>query len=226
MMTIYDFCKSYILPLILGIVFLPVSIAATVFVICTERPRAFVALSCFVLVVISINHLVAEPLLKNNMTVETIAKPAKKAALTVTSSAFLHKTSIPKKYTCEGDNVNPPVTIGGVPANAKSLVLIVDDPDAPMGTFDHWTIWNIKPTNTIIPENTVLGTEGKNGSGKNGYTGPCPPTGTHRYFFKVYALDKLLALEAGVDKKTVEKAMKGHILASGELVGLYQKQNK
>jgi len=129
---------------------------------------------------------------------------------------------IPAKYTCDGDNVNPPLTIEGVPEGTKSLVLIVDDPDATTGTFDHWVVWNISPASKI-EENTVPGVEGLSSYRKHGYGGPCPPYGTHRYFFKVYALDTKLDLSANSTKKDVEKAVESHVLAEGELVGLYRR---
>jgi len=143
--------------------------------------------------------------------------------LIITCPAFENKKPIPRKYTCDGDNVNPALNISGVPEATKSLVLIMDDPDAPMGTWDHWIVWNIPPTNKI-EENTVPGVEGMNDSRKHSYSGPCPPSGTHRYFFKVYALDTKLNLAPNSRKKDVEKAMKGHILAQGELVGLYSRR--
>ena len=147
----------------------------------------------------------------------------KTAKLTIGSTAFGNKDFIPAKYTCEGENVNPSITIENIPAGTKSLTLIVDDPDAPDGIFDHWIIWNIRPMEMII-ENTVPGVEGKNSFGKTNYWGPCPPPGSaHRYFFKVYALDKLLEVPAHSDKKTVEKAMKDHILAEGEIIGMYER---
>jgi len=142
--------------------------------------------------------------------------------LTVSSPAFENNKLIPSKYTCDGDNVNPPLTIEDTPKETKSLVLIVDDPDAPMGTWDHWIVWNILPTSKI-EENTVPGTEGINDSRKHSYGGPCPPWGTHRYFFKVYALDTKLDLSPNSNKKDVEKAMQGRILAKGELIGLYRR---
>lgn len=145
------------------------------------------------------------------------------AELTIGSPSFAPKESIPSKFTCEGDNINPGITIENIPPGTKGLALIVDDPDAPGGTFDHWLIWNIRPMEMII-ENTVPGTEGKNSFGKTKYMGPCPPSGAHRYFFKVFALDKILEIKAGSDKKTLEKAMEGHILAKGELVGTFKKK--
>jgi len=143
--------------------------------------------------------------------------------LIITSPAFENSKLIPKKYACDGEDVNPPLSIEGVPEGTKSLVLIVDDPDAPMGTWDHWIVWDIPPTNRI-GENTVPGVEGLNSFRKHSYGGPCPPSGTHRYFFKVYALDTKLALNANSKKKDVEKAMNGHILAEGKLIGLYSRR--
>jgi Raf kinase inhibitor-like YbhB/YbcL family protein len=142
--------------------------------------------------------------------------------LTVKSPAFENNKLIPPKYTCDGNNVNPPLAIENVPDETKSLVLIVDDPDCPTGTWDHWIVWNITPTSKI-EENTVPGTEGINTARKHSYGGPCPPWGTHRYFFKVYALDAKLNLNSNSNKKDVEKAMQGHILAKGELIGLYRR---
>jgi Raf kinase inhibitor-like YbhB/YbcL family protein len=143
--------------------------------------------------------------------------------LTITSPAYESNKSIPSKHTCDGDDVNPTLNIEGIPEETKSLVLIVDDPDAPMGTWDHWIVWNISPTNKI-EENSVPGTEGLNDFRKHSYGGPSSPSGTHRYFFKVYALDTKLDLNPNSRKKDVEKAMKDHILAKGELVGLYSRR--
>jgi Raf kinase inhibitor-like YbhB/YbcL family protein len=143
--------------------------------------------------------------------------------LNVSSPSFKQNGMIPSVYTCEGKNINPSITIKNIPAKTMSLALIVDDPDAPKGTFDHWVIWNIDPSATTINENSAPGTEGKNGSGKNGYMGPCPPSGTHHYYFKVYALNAKLNLAGGASKKQLEAAMKGHMLAKAELIGLYKK---
>jgi Raf kinase inhibitor-like YbhB/YbcL family protein len=142
--------------------------------------------------------------------------------LVVTSSAFENKGRIPSKYTCDGENVNPPLNIQGIPEAAKSLVLIVDDPDAPMGTWVHWVVWNI-PVTEKIGEDSVPGTEGVSTSGGHSYSGPCPPSGTHRYFFKVYALDTRLDIDPNSKKKDVEKAIEGHIVVKGEIVGLYSR---
>jgi len=143
--------------------------------------------------------------------------------LRMTSPAFENKGSIPSKYTCDGRDVNPPLKIEDIPKETQSLVLIVDDPDAPAGTFDHWIVWNIPPTERI-EENSVPGTEGLNDLRKHSYGGPCPPSGTHRYFFKVYALDTKLSLNPNSRKRDLEKAMTGHILAKGELIGLYRRR--
>lgn len=143
--------------------------------------------------------------------------------LAVTSPAFKNNQFIPRKYTCDGEDVNPPLNIDGTPPETKSLVLIIDDPDAPMGTWDHWIVWNI-PSRNKIEENTIPGVEGMNDFRKHDYGGPCPPSGTHRYFFKIYALDTLLNISPNSRKKDVEKAIKDHTIAKGELIGLYTRK--
>ena len=143
--------------------------------------------------------------------------------LLMNSSAFENNSHIPVKYTCDGSNINPPLTIEGITAETKTLVLIVDDPDCPTGTFDHWIVWNISPITRKIGENTIPGTEGISSYRKHAYGGPCPPYGTHRYFFKVYALDTQLDLKSNSTKKDVEKVMENHILAEGRLIGLYSR---
>lgn len=144
------------------------------------------------------------------------------ATLTVTSPAFGDNDTIPMKYTCEGPNVNPELDIAGIPANAKTLALIVEDPDVLLETVVHWVMWDI-PVKDTIKENSAPGIQGRNIKKENNYTGPCPPQGTHHYHFKVYALDIRLMLEEGSDKRLVEDEMKDHIIAKGELVGLYKK---
>ena len=141
------------------------------------------------------------------------------------SSAFNQGEKIPVKYTCDGDDFSPTLEISGVPENTKSLVLIVDDPDAPVGTWVHWVVWNIQPKITKIEENTVPvnAIEGINDFGKHNYGGPCPPSGTHRYFFKSYALDKTLELDNNAKKSDVENAMRGHVIEQATLIGTYSR---
>lgn len=140
----------------------------------------------------------------------------------ITSSEFNHNQFIPKKFTCEGQDISPALDIEGVPKEAKSLVLIMDDPDAPMGTWVHWVVYDI-PIIKRVEENSVPGKQGMNNFGRKDYGGPCPPSGTHRYFFKIYALDTFLNLDEGMSKGELEKAMQGHILDKAELIGLYKR---
>lgn len=142
--------------------------------------------------------------------------------LKVKSSAFAHYSDIPTRFTCDGANINPPLSISGVPPRAKSLALIVDDPDAPLGTYVHWVIWNISSQTTEIAEGTVPvnAQEGTNSVGKSRYDGPCPPA-RHRYFFKLYALDTLIGLNGQARATELAKAMQGHILAESHLIGVY-----
>jgi Raf kinase inhibitor-like YbhB/YbcL family protein len=142
--------------------------------------------------------------------------------LIVKSPAFENNKLIPSKYTCDGEDVNPPLTIEGVPEKTKSLALIIEDPDAPAGLWVHWIVWNIPPTNAI-KENSIPGTEGLNTNKKHSYHGPCPPSGTHRYFFKVYALDTKLNISGLAEKEVLENAMQSHLIAQGELIGLYRR---
>ena len=144
--------------------------------------------------------------------------------LHVESLAFSQGEDIPRKYTCEGENINPPLLISSLPEETKTLAVIVEDPDAPNGIFDHWVAWNISP-NKPIQENNDTGVNGLNSFGNEGYGGPCPPSGSHRYYFKIYALDAKLDLQAGSSKEELQQAMEGHILASGELMGRYKKES-
>ena len=146
----------------------------------------------------------------------------------LTSQAFPKNGMIPPEYTCDGADGNPPLTIRNVPSKSRSLALIVDDPDAPRGTWVHWVVWNIGVDTTEIPATSVPAgaLQGTNDFGKQGYGGPCPPSGTHRYFFKLYALDASPALKAGATKAQLEEAMKGHILGKAELVGLYRRTGR
>jgi len=146
--------------------------------------------------------------------------------LKLVSSEFGDNGRIPIKYTCLGKNINPPLEISGVPEEAKSLVLIMDDPDAikPAGkVWDHWVVWNIDVEIKLIEEDSIPGIQGRNSGGRIGYGGPCPPDGEHRYFFKLYALDKKLNLEKGSTKKEVEDAMKNSVISKTQLVGLFSK---
>jgi len=147
----------------------------------------------------------------------------KTSRLTIGSTVFANKDFLPDKYTCKGENVNPPITIENIPAGTKSLALVIEDPDSADGIFDHWVIWNIHPMEMIL-ENTVPGTEGKNSFGKTRYYGPCPPAGmAHRYFFKMYALDTILDIPKGSDKRTLQHAMKDHTLAEGEIIAMFER---
>lgn len=144
------------------------------------------------------------------------------------TSVFSHNESIPPKYTCDGEDAAPELMISDVPAEAESLVLIVDDPDAPMGTWVHWLLYNI-PVNTTkinaqkLPEGTKQGmTDFK----RIGWGGPCPPSGTHRYFFKLYAIDRYLDLPEDVTKSQLERAIKDHVIEKTELIGLYKKSDE
>ena len=144
----------------------------------------------------------------------------------ISSTAFENNSLIPSKYTCEGQERNPPLEFRDVPEDTKSLALIVDDPDAPMKTWIHWTIWNIGAKTTQIPENSCPkgAIEGITSFGRTGYGGPCPPSGTHRYFFKLFALDKMLDLGPNSYVRDIESAIEGHIIQKAELIGLYKKK--
>lgn len=140
----------------------------------------------------------------------------------LTSPAFENNGHIPKKFTCDGEDISPGLEISDVPDKTQSLALIVDDPDAPMGTWVHWVVFDI-PVISRVEENSIPGRQGRNDFGRKDYGGPCPPSGTHRYFFKLYALDKILNLSEGIIKQDLEKAMQGHILDKVELIGLYKR---
>lgn len=143
-------------------------------------------------------------------------------SMKLTSPDFKHNERMPKKFTCDGTDTNPSLIIENIPEKTKSLALIVDDPDAPAKTWVHWVMFDIAPIASIA-ENSAPGKQGRNDSGKNNYEGPCPPSDTHRYFFKIYALDAMLNLKEGITKTDLERAMQGHILAQAELVGLYKR---
>jgi Raf kinase inhibitor-like YbhB/YbcL family protein len=149
----------------------------------------------------------------------------------ITSSAFENEGMIPSKYTCDGANISPPLQWQAVPEETKSIALICDDPDAPIGTFVHWVVYNLPPDvrelkknfpdDETLPDDTR---QGINDFGRTNYGGPCPPSGTHRYYFKIYAMDKKIDMTSIADKDSLLKAMEGHILAAGQLMGKYKRQ--
>jgi len=146
-----------------------------------------------------------------------------KQNMKIENAIFKNNEYIPAKFTCDGLNVNPPLKISEVPVEAKSLALVVDDPDASSGTWVHWVLWNIDPATTDISENVVPtgAVQGTTDFGDTKYGGPCPPSGTHRYFFRLYALDTKLDLSSSTKKQDLENAMQGHVIAQTEMVGLY-----
>jgi Raf kinase inhibitor-like YbhB/YbcL family protein len=149
----------------------------------------------------------------------------------LTSAAFKNEGEIPSEFSCDGRNISPDLSWTGVPEGTKSLVLIMHDPDAPMPNgFTHWLVYNIPTNLDHIPENAPNqdqlpggGIQGKNGGGKYGYAGPCPPSGTHRYYFRLYALDTILQPDVGSSKENLERAMRGHVLSEAELMGRYKR---
>jgi len=152
-------------------------------------------------------------------------------AFELTSPVFAPGESIPAKYTCDGDDISPPLAWTDPPAGTQSLALICDDPDAPVGTWVHWVLYNLPSDARSLPEAVPSdadlasgGLHGENSWRRLGYGGPCPPSGTHRYFFKLYALDTVLDLDADADKKQMLQAMEGHTLAEAELMGVYSRQ--
>ena len=152
--------------------------------------------------------------------------------LSITSTAFAAEQPIPQKYTCQGSDISPPLVWTNAPANTKSFALIMDDPDAPVGTWVHWVLYDLPPNTTELPEDVAKtqfiangAKQGLNSWPRLGYGGPCPPPGKpHRYFFKLYALDRMLDLKPGATKKDLLKAMEGHVLAEGQLMGTYQRK--
>jgi Raf kinase inhibitor-like YbhB/YbcL family protein len=143
--------------------------------------------------------------------------------LDISSDVFKSNGFIPKKYTCDGENVSPPLNINKIPEEAKSIAIIFEDPDAPISTWVHWLIWNI-PITHLLKENNVVGKQGVNDFSKHFYCGPCPMNGTHRYIFKVYALDTILNMPDNTKKHQLLRAMSNHIIGYGELVGIYKRE--
>jgi len=143
--------------------------------------------------------------------------------MNITSPAFLDSQAIPKQYTCDGDGTNPPLQFSGVPSEAKSLALLVEDPDAPTGTWVHWLMWNISASTTEISQNSVPqgAVQGQGSSGQNVYGSPCPPSGIHHYIFTLYALDSELELPSYSTVENLQTAMQGHIISHARIIGLY-----
>ena len=169
-------------------------------------------------------------LLQGKDEVHSKMRGGRKMEIKITSTAFSEGSMIPKRYTCDGEDVSPPLAWTGVPEGTNSLALICDDPDAPVGTWVHWVLFNIPADMQEVPANIPPEKIIKNGArhGTNdfrkfGYGGPCPPGGTHRYYFKLYALDTEIDLESGITKAQLLKAMEGHILAEGQLMGRYKR---
>ncbi len=145
-------------------------------------------------------------------------------SIVVTSSAFNQGETIPVQYTCNGENISPPLAWTGLPAGTQSVALIADDPDAPSGTWVHWVLYNLPADSQGLPEGAQEGINGQNSSRKTGYSGPCPPAGKpHRYFFKLYALDTKIDLPPGATKAELEKAIQGHMLAQGQIMGTFSR---
>jgi Raf kinase inhibitor-like YbhB/YbcL family protein len=152
------------------------------------------------------------------------------SGMEIRSSAFFIGSPIPIQYTCDGDNISPPLQWEDPPAGTQSFALIVEDPDAPHPSFTHWVLYNLPPESRELPENVTVSNlpkdakQGKNGFEQIGFGGPCPPEGTHRYFFKLFALEQCLDLAADASKEELLKAMEGHILDAAEFMGRYTRQ--
>ena len=146
------------------------------------------------------------------------------ASMRISSPAFEDEGDIPSQFTCDGEDISPALLIEELPFEAVSLVLVMDDPDAPVGTWDHWIAYDIEPLTEIPQAVETLGTAGTNSWGNTGYGGPCPPSGTHRYFFQLFAVDAVLGWEEGADKTTVLEAIHDHILAEASLLGFYTRE--
>jgi Raf kinase inhibitor-like YbhB/YbcL family protein len=147
------------------------------------------------------------------------------AGLEITSAAFEEGATVPRRHTCEAENVSPPLAWTGLPEGTRSLALVVDDPDAPVGTFTHWLAWGVDPGAGGLAEGQAAPIEGSNGFGTVGYSGPCPPPGhgRHRYFFRLHALDAELDLEPGAGREQLDRALEGHVLETAELIGGYER---
>lgn len=163
--------------------------------------------------------------LKTNQTTSMATQGLNQTIMQVSSPAFKNDTNIPSEFTCDGLDISPPIDITGVPKEAKTLSIIMQDPDAPMGTITHWLVWNVPPTKLqFIKNEKIEFAQGLTSLGKIGYGGPCPPSGIHRYFFKIYALDSKLDLVNGSSVTDLQKAMLGHVVAEDTLMGKYAKK--
>jgi Raf kinase inhibitor-like YbhB/YbcL family protein len=190
----------------------------------TSRQRSYLLCRATLLILALIAPVAMAPAVPQS-------KGRNQSMLQLTSTAFRPEENIPAKFTCDDRNVSPELSWSGAPAGTKSFALVMHDPDAPIaGGYTHWLVYNIPATAADIPENAPNqdqlpggGMQGKNDSGTYGYTGPCPPSGTHRYYFRIYALDVALAPTAGLNKAGLEQAMQGHVLAQGELLGRYKR---
>ncbi|MBD2665616.1 phospholipid-binding protein, PBP family [Richelia sinica FACHB-800] len=198
-----------------------------------SRMRAFLPQSFSIIGLVELSAIACSSV--GNKNTEIASTPSSKLTTKGKSmkleSVFGANSQIPAKYTCDGADISPTLSWDEPPKETQSLALIVDDPDAPRHTFVHWVLYDIPPTVRQLPEHITAtktlpngGVQGKNDFGKLGYGGPCPPSGTHRYFFKLYALDKNLGLPPGATKEQILQAMKGHVLATAELIGRYQRQ--
>jgi len=189
--------------------------------------RLFIPIIFLILIIIVGCSVEKEKIIQDEkINIEKEIKPIEGVEnMKLTSPVFKNNGAIPSEYTCDGEDISPELNIENVPENAKSLALIMDDPDAPAGTWVHWVVWNIPANTKVIPKGTSpKGVKGKTNFGRLGYGGPCPPSGTHRYFFKLYALDTILNLKEGSSKKDLENAMQGHIIEKTELMGTYKRQ--
>lgn len=193
----------------------------------------YLKLACVLVFILLLgSYILLHNKLSKNEIVNIINSSKTGKNMRISSTVFENNKRIPSKYTCDGENISPELLISGVPSEAKSLALIMDDPDVPKtlrpdGMFVHWVMFNISPKTTNISENIgSIGSSGLNGRGNPVYTGPCPPDREHRYFFKLYALDTVLDLPSSTNKEGLLLAMEGHILEQSELVGLYERAQK
>ena len=191
--------NSHQLRLIIFVTLASFALASTMFIVFVLHPYKF--------------DLSKETFMLNNMKIQ--------------SEAFDNETKIPSKYTCDGENISPPLTISQVPEKTESLVLIVEDPDAPDGNFTHYLAWNINPKTTEISEGKLPldAVIGKNDFGDNFYGGPCPPSGIHRYNFKLFALNSVINLDKNSNQKTLEEVIEEHVIGEAKIVGLYSKSS-